>query len=184
MSSTGRPRGEHGPDDEPYEDPTLDASESLVTDDLSADPLDVGVEPPDRYSAAEDFGTTAEEAERGESLDQLLDEEEPELEPEEVDEIDDRWADGPEPRSGRLRGVPNTEGLFADDVGVDAGAASAEEAAVHILHEEPDFAAGDFVAPGYESEVDGQLDLDFEADSEADSEDAGEGENDGENDGV
>lgn len=176
MSSTGRPRGERGPDDEPYEDPTLDASESLVTDDLSADPLDVGVEPPDRYSAAERFGTTAEEAERGESLDQLLEEEEPELEPEEVDEIDDRWAEGPEPRSGRLRGVPDTEGLFADDVGVDAGAASAEEAAVHILHEEPDFEADDFVAPGYEPEVDGQLDLDLDLDT--DSEDDGEGEDD------
>ncbi|WP_436771493.1 DUF5709 domain-containing protein [Yinghuangia sp. YIM S09857] len=155
MSSSGRSRGGHGPDDEPYEDPTLDASESLVTDDLSADPLDVGVEPPDRWSAAERFGTTADEAERGESLDQLLDEEEPELEPEDIDDdVDDRWADGPEPRSGRL--VDDDEGMFADDVGVDSGAASAEEAAVHILRER---------AP----DIDGQLGLDFDADADADA---------------
>ena len=82
MSSNGRRRGEHDArDDQPYEDPTLDPSESLVTDDLSADPLDVGVIPPNHYSAAERFGTTAAEARRGESLDQLLAEEEPELEP-------------------------------------------------------------------------------------------------------
>ncbi|MEU8134835.1 DUF5709 domain-containing protein [Streptodolium elevatio] len=153
MSSSGKPPGRRGPDDEPYEDPTLDASESLVTDDLSADPLDVGVEPPDRWSAAERFGTTAEEAERGESLDQLLDEEEPELEPEDIDDIDDRWAEGPEPRSGRL--VDEDEGMFADDVGVDSGAASAEEAAVHILHER-------------EPVIDGQLGLEFDADADAD----------------
>lgn len=156
MSSSGRPRGGHGPDDEPYEDPTLDASESLVTDDLSADPLDVGVEPPDRWSAAERFGNTAEEAERGESLDQLLDEEEPELEPEDIDDIDDRWAEGPEPRSGRLVD-DDAEGMFADDVGVDSGAASAEEAAVHILRER-------------DSGVDGQLGLDFDADADPDAE--------------
>lgn len=136
------------PRDQPYEDPTLDASESLVTDDLSADPLDPGVEPPDRYSAAENFGTTAEEAGRGESLDQLLAAEEPELEPEEMDEIDDRWAGGPSPRSGRLVSDPEgTVESYAEDVGVDAGGASAEEAAVHVVEdladedfeEEPEF---------------------------------------------
>ncbi|MCF2532054.1 DUF5709 domain-containing protein [Yinghuangia soli] len=152
-SDDGRRRGPRPSSDQPYEDPTLDASETLITDDLSADPLDVGVVPPDHYSAAERFGTTAEEAERGESLDQLLDEEEPELEPEDMDEIDDRWADGPSPRSGRLvaAGPGGTVELFAEDVGIDAGAATAEEAAVHIVDdlsdedfdEEPEFPAED-----------------------------------------
>lgn len=129
--------------DEPYEDPTLDASESLVTDDLGEDPLDVGVVPPNHYSAAEKFGTTADEAERGESLDQLLAEEEPELEPEdideydEMDEFDDRWDEDPNPRSGRLVADPEgTEELYAEDVGDETGAPPAEEAAIHVVEDE------------------------------------------------
>ena len=41
------------------------------------DPLDRGVAPPERWSAGIRYGTTAEEEEEGESLDQLLAEEEP-----------------------------------------------------------------------------------------------------------
>jgi hypothetical protein len=43
------------------------------------DPLDRGVVPPERWSAAMRFGSTAEEQEHGESLDQLLAEEEPDV---------------------------------------------------------------------------------------------------------
>src|SRR6202453_5416748 len=58
-----------------------------------SDPLDGGVVPPERWSAGIRYGTTAEEQSEGESLDQLLAEEEPddtldELEDEE-DEDDD-----------------------------------------------------------------------------------------------
>jgi hypothetical protein len=147
MSSSGGRRGERdADDDQPYEDPTLDASESLVTDDLGEDPLDVGVVPPDHYSAAESFGTTAEEARRGESLDQLLAEEEPELEPEEIDEyeeydeaedLDDQWDEDPNPRSGLLVADPaGSEELYAEDVGEDTGASPAEEAAIHVVEDE------------------------------------------------
>jgi hypothetical protein len=41
------------------------------------DPLDRGVVPPERWSAGIRFGTTEEEQAEGESLDQLLAEEEP-----------------------------------------------------------------------------------------------------------
>src|SRR5580693_10771774 len=54
--------------EDPYD--TLDGT-------LGDDPLDRGVATPDRWSAGIRFGTTAEEQDEGESLDQLLAEEEP-----------------------------------------------------------------------------------------------------------
>jgi Family of unknown function (DUF5709) len=139
------------------------------TDTLSGapgdDPLDRGVAPPERWSAGIRYGTTAGEQEEGESLDQLLAEEEPddtldELEDAEDEDEDDELADlddedagdedvdglllddGPDPRAGRL--VAEDEGahpdeeedLVARDAGIDGGAASAEEAAVHIVEED------------------------------------------------
>ncbi|RPE27626.1 DUF5709 domain-containing protein [Kitasatospora cineracea] len=121
-------------DPEPAEDDgVLEPADSLLTDRLDDDPLDTGVIPPDGYRGATAYGTTPEEAERGESLDQLLSEEEPDDSP---GAVDDRWADGPSPRAGRLveDGI-DTEGT---DVGPDAGAASAEEAAVHLVYPDED----------------------------------------------
>jgi hypothetical protein len=126
-----------------------DASDTLEGNP-GDDPLDQGIIPPDRWSAAEKYGTTAEEEESGESLDQLLAEEEPEPDPYAVaDEEDEDEGEAPDatpaggysedPRAGRLVGEdegahPDTEeDLVARDVGIDAGAASAEEAAVHAL---------------------------------------------------
>jgi len=142
------------PDDEIYDpsdnledDGTLDASDTL-DGDPGDDPLDAGIIPPDRWSAGEGFGTTLSEERAGESLDQLLAEEEPEPDPyaeAEDDEDDDGLADNePDPRSGRL--VAEDEGahpdeepdLFARDVGIDGGAAGAEEAAVHVLADNED----------------------------------------------
>lgn len=139
---------------EMYDPAALDASDTL-DGDPGDDPLDQGIAPPDRWSAGEGFGTTAEEEQEGESLDQLLAEEEPEPDPyaeadpgEDEDEGEDRraddlWGDAePEPRAGRL--VADDEGahpdededLVAHDVGIDGGAASAEEAAVHVQDED------------------------------------------------
>lgn len=137
---------------EMYDPAALDASDTL-DGDPGDDPLDQGIAPPDRWSAGEGFGTTAAEEQEGESLDQLLAEEEPEPDPyaeadsrEDEDEdrrADDLWGDAePEPRAGRL--VADDEGahpdqdedLVAHDVGIDGGAASAEEAAVHVQDED------------------------------------------------
>jgi hypothetical protein len=131
------------------------------TDTLSGapgdDPLDRGVVPPERWSAGIRFGDTATEQSEGESLDQLLAEEEPdpalnfEDEDEDEDEDDDAGDedvdgllldDGPDPRAGRL--VAEDEGahpddeadLVATDVGIDGGGATAEEAAVHVVEED------------------------------------------------
>ena len=142
-----------------------------TTDTLSGapgdDPLDRGVVPPERWSAGMRYGVTAGEQAEGESLDQLLAEEEPddtldltedELEDDDEDagdleEDEDLDAgdedvdgllleDGPDPRAGRL--VAEDEGahpdeeedLVASDVGIDGGAATAEEAAMHVVEED------------------------------------------------
>jgi Family of unknown function (DUF5709) len=135
----------------------LDSSDTL-DGKPGKDPLDQGVAPPERWSAGMRFGTTADEQAEGESLDQQLAEEEPDT-PLDVD--DERYEDiagdedagdedvdgllledGPDPRAGRL--VAEDEGahpdaeadLVARDVGIDGGAATAEEAAVHVVDED------------------------------------------------
>jgi len=135
-----------------------DASDTL-SGDPGDDPLDRGVAPPERWSAAMKFGSTADEQETGESLDQLLAEEEPDAaldldededlpeDDEDTDEADEYLDgllldDGPDPRAGRL--VAEDEGahpdeeadLVARDIGIDGGAASAEEAAMHVVEDD------------------------------------------------
>ena len=132
-----------GPDENDLEDDgTLDASDTLEGDP-GDDPLDTGIAPPDRWSAGEGFGTTPAEERQGESLDQLLAEEEPDVDPYAEDDLADDAVPGDarDARSGRLvaedEGAhPDTESdLVARDVGIDGGAAGAEEAAVHIQDE-------------------------------------------------
>ncbi len=142
---TGEPdETELGPESGIDDEGVLDASDTLEGDP-GDDPLDQGVVPADRWSPAERYGTTAAEEEAGESLDELLAQEEPDIDPyAEADEdlaVDATPAGGysSDPRAGRL--VAPDEGahsstetdLVASDAGIDAGAASAEEAAVHRL---------------------------------------------------
>jgi len=140
---TDQPDTSYG--DGPAEDDgVLEPSDTLDGDDLTADVLDTGIDAGEGYRGANRFGTTAEEERRGESLDQLLAEEEPEA-------TDDEWTDEDNPRdddhptdrrSGRL--VAPDEGAHDDDesdavasdVGIDGGAAAAEEAAVHVIEED------------------------------------------------
>ncbi|BCJ29488.1 DUF5709 domain-containing protein [Actinocatenispora sera] len=154
--------------DEVSDDGVLDADETLLSDQPSGDPLDTGIEPPDHWSEVNRFGMTPAEERRGESLDQLLSEEEPDIQP---DAVDDRWPDGPEPRAGRLR--DNGEEMVGVDVGVDCGAASAEEAAVHWVDEDTDRAAVPDDADEYESLPDAvrNTDLDQQRDRDPDPDD-------------
>jgi Family of unknown function (DUF5709) len=130
-------------DEDSEDDGVLDASDTL-DGNPGDDPLDAGYLPPDRWSAGERFGTTLAEEREGESLDQLLAEEEPEADPYAEGDLPQDAplaADYPEPRAGRL--VAEDEGAHADteadlvarDVGIDGGAAGAEEAAVHVEDE-------------------------------------------------
>jgi hypothetical protein len=59
----------------------LQQSEELDEDDMGADPLDAGVEPPDRWTAADEHGTTSAEESERESLDERLQRERPDVDP-------------------------------------------------------------------------------------------------------
>lgn len=127
----------------------LDAEDTLESDGVD-DPLDRGWSPPDRPLAVEHTGVTAAERHQGETLDQRLAEEQPDLAAPDGDGLGD--AEGTDGelldnevgalRSGRL--VAPDEGahedeesaLVATDVGIDGAAASAEEAAIHIVDED------------------------------------------------
>jgi Family of unknown function (DUF5709) len=140
-------------DDEPDEG-QLSAADTLEDRGLD-DALDEGYSPPENWRGSTAFGVTPAEALRGESLDQRLAQEIPDQPlpstgpwyPSDVDEEAvaaeaDEFLDPAEigdARAGRL--VAPDEGLDPDDeadligedVGIDGGAASAEEAAMHIV---------------------------------------------------
>jgi hypothetical protein len=114
--------------------------------------LDEGYSPPERPWAVNKSGVTAEGQRRGESLDQRLSEELPDIGSPEGDDLGDAWdTDGEllddevgDARAGRLvapdEGVHyGTAGLVASDIGVDGAAASAEEAAVHVVPDSGQF---------------------------------------------
>lgn len=126
--------GQYSVDDEDQLQP-----EDTLDDRRVDDVLDEGYSPPEKWSRAESFGNTPEEARQGESFEQRLAQENPDVDPyAEPGET----VGGPEvgdERSGRLVapdqgvGEDSEKDLIADDVGVDGAAASAEEAAVHVV---------------------------------------------------
>lgn len=107
----------------------LDAAD-LLSDSPTEDLLDEGYSPPER-DTRNHWGETEWEERVGESLDQRLAEEEPDV-----------WevpSGREEDRSGRIE--PVTEGVYAQDgyafdAGIAGGAASAEEAALHTMDED------------------------------------------------
>ncbi len=129
MSSPETPEesaGQYSVDDDdqlPLEDTLLDRG----VDDI----LDEGYSPPEKWKEPRDH----------ETLDELLAEEEPDTAMESDDEFseDDEVGDR---RAGRLvapdEGVQEDDesDLLATDVGIDGSAASAEEAAVHVIDDE------------------------------------------------
>ncbi len=66
--------------DDPIGD-TLGPAEALDSDEVRNNDGDIVVDPPDDWSEANRFGVTAREQREGESLDQRLAEEEPDIEP-------------------------------------------------------------------------------------------------------
>ena len=162
------------PDESRHESSDLDDYEvqepsDSLSPDPGYDPLDRGVAPPERWSAGMRYGTTGDEQADGESLDQLLAEEEPDETAERTedafaaddeDEDEGDWDDeedaaeedvdglllddGPDPRSGRL--VAEDEGAHPDDeadlVATDAGlsgGAASAEEAAVHTVEEDDY---------------------------------------------
>ena len=125
------------------EDQPQSGGDSLVDDRGLTEPLDEGYSPPEKWSVAEGYGNTPLEEELGETLDMRLAQEEPEPDPYEVaaQDTEDVGGEVGTERAGRLvdenAGIgPDTErDMIGEDVGIDGAAASAEEAAVHIIEE-------------------------------------------------
>ena len=125
------------------EDQPQSGGDSLVDDRGLTEPLDEGYSPPEKWSVAEGYGNTPLEEELGETLDMRLAQEEPEPDPYELaaNETEDVGGEVGTERAGRLvdenAGIgPDTESdMIGEDVGIDGAAASAEEAAVHIIEE-------------------------------------------------
>jgi len=149
--------GSYSLDDEDQLQPE-DTLDDRGVDDL----LDEGYSPPERPRGVDAFGTTLAEQRQGESIDQRVLHEEPDPanafqdplaesdmlggdDPDAIAADDDFLGDGEvgSRRSGRL--IAPDEGahedtepdLLAEDVGIGGGGSSAEEAAVHIVEDEP-----------------------------------------------
>jgi hypothetical protein len=122
--------------------------EETLLDRGVADVLDEGYTAPEHWSAAEGFGNTASEMHQGESLDQKLAAEVPDVTDTGDDDTD--WRDDPDDpkeerevgnrRAGRLvdanhgyDGEDVESDTIGEDVGIDGAAACAEEAAMHII---------------------------------------------------
>lgn len=124
----------------------LDPSDTL--DDRGVDDyLDEGYSPPESYRGVTAKGVTALEEIEGETMDERIAQEEPEVwqaledDPaiEEIDDAvgreigDERTGRLMAPDEGRLEDVDSE--MIAEDEGIDGAAASAEEAAVHTIED-------------------------------------------------
>ena len=143
-------------DRETYGDMSVDDEDQLQPGDTLddgdlTDVLDRGYSPPDRPPKSyEDYPTEAERL-QGESLDERLAEEEPDIDPyseagvtdsEDENALDEQLGlDEADARAGRLVQPDGGTGEDVDsqelalDVGIDGAGASAEEAAMHITRE-------------------------------------------------
>lgn len=110
------------------------------------EPLDEGYTAPENWSPAQGIGNTASEMAQGETIEQRVEQEVPERDP---NKLRGPWNPQGESRevgskrAGRLVATSNGSvyednepEAIAMDVGIDGAAASAEEAAMHIIFEE------------------------------------------------
>ncbi|MFG2636555.1 DUF5709 domain-containing protein [Streptomyces sp. NPDC048362] len=138
-----------GTNEEQEDAAPLDLQDAVDERDYD-DILDEGYSPPERPLGVTRHGTTAGEQHDGETLDERLSQEVPDVEAPAGDGVGDLPGGEGEPvdpeagesRAGRL--VAPDEGAHtvatkeevAQDVGIDGGAAGAEEAAMHVVPDE------------------------------------------------
>lgn len=124
----------------------LQSGDSLIDRGVD-DVLDEGYIAPDRWSPAQSFGNTSAEMRQGETLEQRIKQEAPEP----VQSEQPHWNAAGESRevgkvrAGRLMDVRAAGGADATlgiDVGYSGGAASAEEAAMHVIYEDDEDSDG------------------------------------------
>lgn len=121
----------------------LDTSDTLAGPAGDIDGLDAGYVPPDRPYALDDDELTVAGQRAGESLDSRLAREQPEEMPVDLDRAG-RLTD-----AGQGAGLERADAMDGQDVGIDGGAASAEEAALHVvdLGADPDVLADEEGGP-------------------------------------
>ena len=118
------------------EDQPQSSGDSLVDDRGLKEPLDEGYSPPEKWSVGQKYGNTPFEEHEGESLDQRLAQEVPDISPDDVESVGGEVG---AVRAGRLieddagARTDTDKDLYATDVGIDGAGASAEEAAVHVI---------------------------------------------------
>jgi len=125
--------GEYSVDDENQ----LQAEDTLEDRGVD-DVLDEGITPREDWSVGQGFGNTAAEEHEGESLEQRIKQEEPDVDPA-TDTWDEEDLDDGEvgdARSGRLVASDDSDDRFVEDAGIDGAGASAEEAAMHVIDED------------------------------------------------
>lgn len=130
--SGGEEYGEYSVDDETQLQP-----EDTLDYHGVADVLDEGFVTRETWSPAQGFGNTVAEEHQGESLDQRLLQETPDVDSSGEDWDEDFLDDDEvgDVRSGRLVASDDGDDRFVQDVGIDGAGASAEEAAMHIIDE-------------------------------------------------
>lgn len=115
--------------------------DDLLIDRGVKDVLDEGYITPDNWSPAQGFGNTPAEMRQGETIEMRMKQEQPERPPSgaEWNPHSENREVGSE-RAGRLMSVQGSgrEDTLGVDVGISGGAASAEEAAMHIISDEED----------------------------------------------
>ncbi|WP_222723701.1 DUF5709 domain-containing protein [Streptomyces sp. t39] len=138
--------------------------ENVIGERSLDDMMEEGYSPLDRPLVVGRHGTTGEELRRGETLEQRLAQELPDTASQDGDGIGD-LADGDgeardgtsgRARAGRLAAVDDIaprrhNDVVARDVGIDGGAASAEEAAMHVVDGEEEDEAEEYVPSAADS---------------------------------
>ncbi|MFD3484272.1 DUF5709 domain-containing protein [Streptomyces sp. NPDC058665] len=123
--------------------------ENVIDERGLDDMMTEGYSPPERPLGVNKYGVTGDEQQEGETLEQRLAQEVPDVRPEAGDGVGDlpggegepRDTETGEERAGRLQPVNDIaprrhSDVSARDVGIDGGAATAEEAAMHISPDE------------------------------------------------
>ena len=129
--SGGEEYGEYSVDDETQLQP-----EDTLDFHGVEDVLDEGFVTRDSWSPAHGYGHTGAQQHQGESLEQRIAQEVPD-----VGANDDDWTEDVEDdevgdaRSGRLVASDDADDRYVQDVGIDGAGASAEEAAMHVIDE-------------------------------------------------
>ncbi|WP_297739703.1 DUF5709 domain-containing protein [uncultured Tessaracoccus sp.] len=114
----------------------LQAGDTLIDRGVD-DVLDEGYILPDNWGPGMGYGTTAAEMRQGESIDMRAKQEEPEHDPQ---KLGGKWnplfedREVGKQRAGRL--VVGDDHNVGREMGISGGAASAEEAAMHIIDED------------------------------------------------